>query len=72
MLRTVITQPVKWTVEGAVKGLPFYRSDMDSRVFCDVRAYVSCREYVGILQSASTAGRFCPGVVNQGGTAGDR
>ena len=32
------------------------------RVFCDVRTYVSCREYVGILLSARV-------VVNQGGTA---
>jgi hypothetical protein len=29
----------KWTVEGAVKGV--------GQVFCDVWAYVSCREYVG-------------------------
>ncbi len=37
-------QIVKWTAEGAVKGF--------GRVFCDVGAYVSCREYDGIPQSA--------------------
>ena len=36
---------------------------MRSQVFCDVRAYVSCRGYDGILQSAH--------FVNQGGTAGN-
>lgn len=33
-------QAIKWTAEGAVKGV--------CRVFCDVRTYVSCRGYVGI------------------------
>ena len=36
----------------------------DRKVFCNVLAYVSCREYVGTLTSA----RFI--AVNQGGTAG--
>ena len=49
-------QTAKWTAEGTVKGR--------SRVFCDVEAYVSCRRYVCILQSAWAT-------VNQGGTAGD-
>ena len=35
-------QFTKWTAEGTVKGI-FYL------VHCDVRAYVSCRGYVGIL-----------------------
>ena len=48
-------QAAKWTAEGAVKG--------KSRVFCDVEAYVSCRRYDSILQSAWAT-------VNQGGTAG--
>lgn len=33
-------QSVKWTAEGTGKG--------SSRVFCDVKAYVSCRRYAGI------------------------
>ena len=37
-------QIAKWTVEGTVKGF--------GRVFCDVEAYVSCREYEGISQSS--------------------
>ncbi len=37
-------QPVKWTTEGIGKGI--------SRVFYDVRTYVSCQEYVSILKSA--------------------
>lgn len=37
-------QIVKWTAEGAGKG--------KGRVFCDVWAYVSCREYEGIPLSA--------------------
>ena len=47
-------QVAKWTAEGTVKGI-FYL------VHCDVRAYVSCQGYDGILQSAH--------FVNQGGTA---
>lgn len=47
-------QIAKWTAEGTVKG--------ETRVFCDVRAYVSCRGYVSISVRAQ---RF----VNQGGTA---
>ncbi|HZK53162.1 MAG TPA: hypothetical protein VFC84_03025 [Desulfosporosinus sp.] len=35
------TQIVKWTTEGAMKGI--------SRVFRDEKAYVSCQEYVSIL-----------------------
>lgn len=38
-------QFTKWTAEGAVKG-------HFVRVFCDVGAYVSCREYEGIPPSA--------------------
>ena len=37
------TQIVKWTTEGAIKGF--------GRVFRDVKAYVSCQEYVSILIS---------------------
>ena len=37
------------------------------RVFCDVKAYVSCREYAICRYSAKCTGR----TVNQGGTAGD-
>jgi len=37
------TQIVKWTTEGAIKGF--------SRVFRNVKAYVSCQEYVSILLS---------------------
>ena len=54
MLRIDKTQIIKWTAEGTVKGI-FYL------VHCDVRAYVSCQGYDGILQSAH--------FVNQGGTA---
>ncbi len=43
-------QFAKWTAEGTVKVIS------DTQVFCDVRAYVSCREYEGIPQSA----RFKP------------
>ena len=50
LLRTGMKQVVKWTAEGAVKGV--------TRVFCDAKARVSCRGYVGIPQSE-----------NQGGTA---
>ena len=39
-------QSAKWTAEGTVKGRYFVR------VLCDVEAYVSCRGYAGILQSA--------------------
>ena len=38
-------QSAKWTAEGTVKGFFI-------RVLCDVRAYVSCRGYAGISQSA--------------------
>lgn len=49
-------QIAKWTAEGTVKGF--------GRVFCDVGAYVSCREYEGISQK-------CMGhSMKQGGTAG--
>ena len=48
-------QFIKWTVEGTGKDTFGYQ------VFCDVRAYVSCQGYDGILQSAH--------FVNQGGTA---
>jgi len=44
LLETGRTQAIKWTAEGAGKGA--------SWVFRDVWAYVSCREYVGIPQSA--------------------
>ena len=37
------TQIIKWTAEGAVK------CGFIHRVFCDVSAYVSCREYDGTL-----------------------
>ena len=37
-------QFIKWTVEGTGKDTFGYQ------VFCDVRAYVSCREYEGISQ----------------------
>ena len=40
-------QAVKWTAEGTVKGISQYR-----RVFCDVEAYVSCRECEGTSQRA--------------------
>ena len=46
MLRKVGTQVVKWTTEGAVKE---DTQILRPQVFCDVRAYVSCRGYVGIL-----------------------
>lgn len=39
-------QFIKWTAEGTGKDTFGYQ------VFCDVRAYVSCRGYVGILLSA--------------------
>ena len=39
-------QLTKWTAEGTGKDVVMYR------VFCDVRAYVSCREYAGIPTSA--------------------
>ena len=39
-------QDIKWTAEGTGKDIFGYQ------VFCDVRAYVSCREYTGIPQSA--------------------
>jgi len=45
---------VKWAVEGVVKGAR-------RRVFHDVRAYVSCREYVCAPQSARE-------IAKQGGT----
>ena len=48
-------QFIKWTAEGTGKDIFGYQ------VFCDVRAYVSCQGYDGILQSAH--------FVNQGGTA---
>ena len=51
-------QFIKWTAEGTGKDIFGYQ------VFCDVRAYVSCREYEGIPPSAGQT-------VNQGGTAGD-
>ena len=35
-------QFIKWTAEGTGKDIFGYQ------VFCDVRAYVSCREYEGI------------------------
>jgi len=40
---------VKWAAEGAGKG--------HGLVFCDVRAYVSCREYVGTPQKRAAHGR---------------
>ena len=49
-------QAVKWTAEGAVKG--------ESRVFCDVGAYVSCRGYNQYPARARVT-------VNQGGTANE-
>ena len=39
-------QFIKWTAEGTGKDIFGYQ------VFCDVRAYVSCREYEGIPPSA--------------------
>ena len=39
------------------------KAEMKSRVFCDVRTYVSCQRYVSILESARLA-------VNRGGTTG--
>ena len=51
-------QIAKWTAEGVVR--------IEGRVFCDVRAYVSCREYDGIPQGARHE------TVNRGGTAGER
>ena len=56
-------QAAKWAAEGAVKGRCFQKP---GRVFCDVRAYVSCREYDGIPQGARHE------TVNRGGTAGER
>ena len=49
-------QSAKWAAEGT--GKETYDSIMayEFRVFCDVRAYVSCREYDGIPQSV----RFRP------------
>lgn len=58
MLRNDRTQVVKWTTEGAVKG-------KCNRYFLSILrrdAYVSCREYVGIPQSAGEV------FLNQGGT----
>lgn len=50
-------QVAKWTAEGTVKGTDCIgrkqgTEDTTIRVLCDVRAYVSCRRYVGISQSA--------------------
>ena len=45
LLRTDRMLFIKWTAEGMVKGMNLNRF----RVFHDVRAYVSCREYVSIL-----------------------
>ena len=59
------THIIKWTAEGAGKG-------MDFRVFCDVRAYVSCREYVGIPKRARDIRITAEDFVKQGGTAGDK
>ena len=39
-------QFTKWTAEGTGKDIFGYQ------VFCDVKAYVSCREYAGIPLSA--------------------
>ena len=50
----------------SANGPPRAQSNVNAfvnRVFCDVLAYVSCRGYVGILQSAQLF------IANQGGTA---
>ena len=56
MLRSGKKQVVKWTAEGAVKceiiARQFIRKVIVHRVFCNVRAYVSCRGYEGIPLSA--------------------